>query len=79
MRVEVRVKLKEGVLDPHGEAIRRVLVRLGYQEVQSARVGKLIFLEVDGDDAERVQARVEQACRELLANPVIEDFEVRLT
>lgn len=79
MRVEVRVKLKEGVLDPQGEAIRRVLWRLGYQEVQSARVGKVIFLEVEGDDPQAVQARVEEACRELLANPVIEDFEVRLS
>ncbi len=79
MRVEVRVKLKDGVLDPQGEAIRRVLLRLGYQEVQSARVGKLIFLEVEGDDPKAVRARVEEACRELLANPVIEDFEVRLS
>ncbi|MCX7896121.1 MAG: phosphoribosylformylglycinamidine synthase subunit PurS [Thermoanaerobaculum sp.] len=78
MKVEVRVYLKEGVLDPQGEAIRRVLGRLGYQEVQSVRVGKLIFLEVEGEAPDLVLARVSQACQELLANPVIEDFEVRL-
>jgi phosphoribosylformylglycinamidine synthase len=78
MKVEVRVRLKEAVLDPQGEAICRVLRRLGYTEVETARVGKLIFLEVEGESPEKVQERVESACRELLANPVIEDFEVRL-
>jgi phosphoribosylformylglycinamidine synthase len=78
MLVEARVKLKKEVLDPQGEAIRRVLAGLGYGEVQQVRVGKLMLLEVEGSDAEAVRHRVEEACRELLANPVIEDFEVRL-
>ncbi len=78
MQVEVRVKLKEQVLDPQGEAIRRVLAGLGYQEVERVRVGKLMLLEVAGSDPAKVRARVEEAARELLANPVIEDFEVRL-
>jgi phosphoribosylformylglycinamidine synthase len=78
MLVEARIKLKAEVLDPQGEAIRRVLLGLGYGEVQQVRVGKLMLLEVEGADAESVRHRVEEACRELLANPVIEDFEVRL-
>jgi phosphoribosylformylglycinamidine synthase PurS subunit len=78
MLVEARVKLKKEVLDPQGEAIRRVLSGLGYGEVKQVRVGKLMLLEVEGDDAEAVRKRVEEACRELLANPVIEEFEVRL-
>ena len=78
MLVEVRVKLKEQVLDPQGEAIRRVLAGLGYGEIQQARVGKLMLLEVAGNDVVSVRSRVEEACREVLANPVIEEFEVRL-
>ena len=78
MQVEVRVQLKRDVLDPQGEAIRRVLSGLGYSEVVEARVGKLVLLEVTGDDRDKVQRRVEEACRDLLANPVIEDFEVRV-
>jgi phosphoribosylformylglycinamidine synthase len=78
MQVEVRVRLKEQVLDPQGEAIRRVLAGLGYQEIERVRVGKLMLLEVAGTDPAKVRARVEEAARELLANPVIEDFEVRL-
>ena len=78
MQVEVRVQLKKEVLDPQGEAIRRVLAGLGYGEVARVRVGKLILLEVEGGDAATVRARIEEAGREILSNPVIEDFEVRL-
>jgi phosphoribosylformylglycinamidine synthase subunit PurS len=78
MQVEVRVKLKQQVLDPQGEAIRRVLAGLGYGEVEQVRVGKLMLLEVAGDDRQAVRGRVEEACREVLANTVIEEFEVRL-
>lgn len=78
MQVEVRVKLKQEVLDPQGEAIRRVLEGLGYDEIEQVRVGKLLLLEVSGDDVGQIEKRVEDACRELLANPIIEDFEVRL-
>lgn len=78
MQVEVRVRLKEQVLDPQGEAVRRVLTGLGYTEVEQARVGKLMLLEVAGTDPEVIRSRVEEACREVLANTVIEEFEVRL-
>jgi len=78
MRVEVRVKLKDQVLDPQGEAIRRVLAGLGYREIEQVRVGKLMLIEIAAEDAAAARARVEQACREVLANTVIEDFEVRL-
>ncbi len=78
MVVEVRVKLKEQVLDPQGEAIRRVLSGLGYGEISQVRVGKLMLLEVSGDDPAAIRARIEDACREVLSNPVIEEYEVRL-
>jgi phosphoribosylformylglycinamidine synthase PurS subunit len=78
MQVEVRVKLKEQVLDPQGEAIRRVLADLGYAEIGQVRVGKLMLLDVADGDPDAVRTRVEAACREVLANPVIEEFEVRL-
>ncbi len=78
MLVEVRVKLKEQVLDPQGEAIRRVLSGLGYGEIEQVRVGKLMLLEVAGTDAAVVRSRIEEACGEVLANPVIEEYEVRL-
>ncbi len=57
MQVEVRVKLKQQVLDPQGEAIRRVLAGLGYSEVEQVRVGKLMLLEVAGGDLRAQRAR----------------------
>jgi phosphoribosylformylglycinamidine synthase subunit PurS len=78
MQVEVRVKLKQQVLDPQGEAIRRVLAGLGYAEVEQVRVGKLMLLEVAGADPRAIRSRVEEACREVLSNPIIEEFEVRM-
>ena len=78
MQVEVRVQLKKEVLDPQGEVIRRVLAGLGFAEVTGVRVGKLILLEVEGGDPAAIRARIEEAGREILSNPVIEDFEVRV-
>lgn len=78
MLVEVRVQLKKEVLDPQGEAIRRVLAGLGFGEVRRVRVGKLMVLDVEGGDEAAVRTRIEAAARDLLSNPVIEDFEVRV-
>lgn len=75
-RVICRVRLREGVLDPQGVTIRKALQQLGYEDVLDVRSGKefeLVFRNgVDRD----VVAVSEEICRKLLANPVIEDFEV---
>ena len=69
--IQVRVQLKDEVLDPEGQAILGVLHHLGYDEVTGVRVGKIFSLEIEGS-AERVAAMAD----EVLANPVIERFEV---
>jgi phosphoribosylformylglycinamidine synthase len=71
------VTLKREVLDPQGEAVRKALASLGIDGVKDARVGKLIDLEIEGDET-TVREKVEKAARSLLANPVIEDFEVQI-
>lgn len=77
MRARVYVTLKREVLDPQGEAVRKALASLGVDGVQNARVGKVIDLEIEGDET-TVREKVEKAARSLLANPVIEDFEVHI-
>ena len=73
MKIKVYVTLKRGVLDPQGQAVQKTLARTGFEEVTDVRIGKYIELEVaDGTDA----ARVEEMCRRLLANTVIEDFRI---
>lgn len=78
MQVRVLVKLKNGVLDPQGEAVRHALSGLGYDGVESVRQGKVIDLEIDESDAEAARAQVAEMCEKLLANTVIENYEIEL-
>ena len=75
MRVTVLIRPKAGILDPQGEAVQTSLATLGFA-VSRARVGRLVELEVDADDAVAARAAVERMCDELLANPLIESYEV---
>ena len=78
MQVIVNISLKHGVLDPQGRAIGRSLTDLGFQEVGEVRVGKRISLEIDETDAARARQRVARMCETLLANTVIEDYEIEI-
>jgi phosphoribosylformylglycinamidine synthase subunit PurS len=80
MKATVLVRLKGEVLDPQGDAVGRALVTLGFGGVQSVRVGKLIELEVDDAEAAAPDFadRLRKMADEMLANPVIEDYEIRL-
>jgi len=77
VKATVLVRPKEGILDPEGDAVRQSLRKLGF-EVGTARVGRVIDLELDGDDADAARSEIERMCGELLANPLIESFEIRL-
>lgn len=78
MTVLVKVMLKSGVLDPQGKAIADALRRLGYASVADVRAGKLFRIEVDTADAGHAREVGREMARQLLANPVIEDFAVSL-
>ncbi|HEV3362840.1 MAG TPA: phosphoribosylformylglycinamidine synthase subunit PurS [Acidimicrobiia bacterium] len=75
---EARVEVghRPGILDPQGGVIERALPALGYGNVSHVRVGKSIRLAVEAPDEESARAQVEEMCRRLLANPVIEDFAI---
>jgi len=79
MRATVYVRLKGEVLDPQGDAVKRALGTLGFQGVEGVRVGRLIEIEI-ADDARGpdLEARLKKMADEMLANPVIEDYEIRL-
>jgi phosphoribosylformylglycinamidine synthase PurS subunit len=78
MTVLVKVMLKAGVLDPQGKAIADALHRLGYATVSDVRAGKLFRIEVDTGDPKAAREAGSQMAEKLLANPVIEDYEVAL-
>jgi phosphoribosylformylglycinamidine synthase len=77
MRATVLVRPKPGILDPQGEAVGSALGHLGF-EISDARIGKVIDLEVQAADEAAAKAEVERMCEQLLANPLIESFEVEI-
>jgi len=78
MKARVHVSLKTGVLDPQGKAIGNALASLGFTGIGEVRQGKLIEIELEGSDRAAAQAKVEAMCKELLANPVIENYAIEL-
>ena len=79
MKAIVHVGLKPGVLDPQGKAVADTLGRMGYKEVESARIGKVIELDLkDGISQADAEARVKEMCEKLLANTVIESYRVEM-
>jgi phosphoribosylformylglycinamidine synthase PurS subunit len=78
MRARVHVSLKPGVLDPQGKAIGNALKGLGFAGVGEVRQGKLIELDLAETDVAVARARVEEMCRQLLANPVIENYAIEI-
>jgi len=78
--VKIETKLKEGILDPQGKAVKTGLKSLGYENVESVHVGKYMELTLDDvDDKQEAEDMVVDMCEKLLANPVIEDYKYELT
>jgi phosphoribosylformylglycinamidine synthase subunit PurS len=78
MRATVLVRPKQGILDPQGQAVESSLRQLGFA-VDEARIGRVVDIEVDAADAAAARAEVERMCEQLLANPLIESYEIELT
>ena len=76
MKLHVVVKPKEAVLDPQGAAVRDAMHHLGMPEVRSVRIGKYMEIELEGNGAD-LEKRLHGLCRDLLSNPVIEDYELK--
>ena len=76
MKVKVIVTLKDGVLDPQGKAIQQTLNSMSFSDVKQVRQGKYFDIEVSIEDEKKAKAKVEEMCKKLLANLVIEDFKI---
>jgi phosphoribosylformylglycinamidine synthase subunit PurS len=77
MKVSVLVRPKQGILDPQGAAVEQSLRKLGF-DVAEARVGRLVDVDVEAADADEARAKVDEMCKQLLANPLIESYEVEV-
>ena len=78
MKARVTIMLKDGVLDPQGEAIKQALTSLEYNKVSSVRQGKVIDLDLNESSEEATIDSVKEMCKKLLANTVIENYEIGL-
>jgi phosphoribosylformylglycinamidine synthase len=76
MKVTVEITRRPEIADPQGSTIQRALSDLGHTGVVSVRVDRVVHLDVAGEDPEAVKQQVEEMCRQVLANPVLEDFTV---
>jgi phosphoribosylformylglycinamidine synthase len=76
--VQVRITPRPGILDPEGETIGRALGSLGYDGVIDVRAGRLITLRLDAESADAARSKAVEMCERLIANPIIEDFEVQV-
>jgi phosphoribosylformylglycinamidine synthase len=77
MKATVLVRPKHGILDPQGQAVESSLRQLGFS-VAEARIGRVVDLEVESSDPATARAEVERMCQQLLANPLIESYEIEL-
>ena len=78
MKATVVVRLKPEVLDPQGDAVRRALAKLGFEGLRDVRIGKIVEIEIDDAQANDLQKRLSKMADEMLANPVTEDFEIKI-
>jgi phosphoribosylformylglycinamidine synthase len=76
MKIKVIVTLKDGVLDPQGKAIQQTLNGMNFADVKQIRQGKYFDIEVNTEDEQKAKTKVEEMCKKLLANLVIEDYKI---
>ena len=76
MKIKVIVTLKNGVLDPQGKAIQQTLNEMGFESIKEVRQGKYFDIEINESDETKAKLKVEDMCKKLLANLVIEDFKI---
>ena len=75
---EVYIKIKETVADPQGLTIKHALESLGYKSLEQVRIGKLVTIKLNTKDKEKAKKHVDEMCKKLLANPIIEDYEFKI-
>ena len=78
MKVVINISLKDGVLDPEGQAIQTSLSNLGFNDFKNVRIGKQIILNIDKSDKLDVFQEVDQMCQKILANTVIENYKIEI-
>jgi phosphoribosylformylglycinamidine synthase len=79
MKAKIIVMPKKTVLDPQGKTVKHALESIHFAGIKDVRIGKFMEIELDGGDKAALQKKMDEACHQLLSNPVIEDYELTLT
>jgi phosphoribosylformylglycinamidine synthase len=79
MKAVIKVRLKKGILDPQGKTVNNALHHLGFGTINDVRIGKLVELTINEKKQDIARKKIEEACKKLLTNPIIEDFTYELT
>ncbi|MDD5084466.1 MAG: phosphoribosylformylglycinamidine synthase subunit PurS [Candidatus Omnitrophica bacterium] len=79
MIVEIYIALKKGVADPQGLTVKHALESLGYKDLADVRMGKLVVIKLNYKDKKRAEREVNEMCKKLLSNPIIEDYRFKLS
>jgi phosphoribosylformylglycinamidine synthase len=77
-KAQIKITLRKGILDVQGKAVESALHSIEYQMINNVRIGKFVELDVDADSKEQAHELVRQASEKLIANPIIEDFEINI-
>lgn len=78
LNAEIYITLKKTILDPQGETIKRALESMGYQGLKEVRIGKIVTLKLNRRYSRRLRQQIEEMCKNLLANPIIEDYRFKI-
>ena len=78
-KATITIRLRESILDPQGKAVQQALNSLGFRSVEGIRIGKLVEMNIGAETLDEASAIAAEACNKLLANPVMEDFEIEMS
>jgi len=79
LKAEIYISLKNTVADPQGLTIKHALESLGYQNLKEVRIGKMISVQINSDDKKDAEKQIDEMCKKLLANPIIEDYKFKIS
>ncbi len=79
MKVQILIRLKSGVLDVQGKAVEHGLLEMGFRQISNVRIGKVVELDLEEANPDKARVTIEELCNKLLANPIIENYEIKTT
>jgi phosphoribosylformylglycinamidine synthase len=78
-KANIKITLREGILDVQGKTVEHALHSIGFEAINSVRIGKFVTLNIEADDEQSAMDLVHSACKQIIANPIIEDYLIELT